>query len=133
MPFSWLLIFFGRQADKRTDGQTNLPIEAHIWLKIVFMDGNPFEAYQKSKIMWKLLPVLKLNSLVDSGKTRSKFDHSSRQSTWYIFILHFRTSFRTTEVDYRLAAAIAPRAKTPKITCLPERVIARGAIAAARL
>ena len=28
------------------------------------------------------------------------------------FILHFRTSFRTTEVDYRLAAAITPRAKT---------------------
>ena len=26
-------------------------------------------------------------------------------------VLHFRTSFRTTEVDYRLAAAIAPRAK----------------------
>ena len=35
--------------------------------------------------------------------TRSKFDHSSRQ----ILILHFRTSFRTTEVGYRLAAAIA--------------------------
>ena len=44
----------------------------------------------------RLLPVL----------TRSKFDHSSRQ----ILILHFRTSFRTTEADYRLAAAIAPRA-----------------------
>ena len=43
-------------------------------------------------------------------QTRSKFDLSSRQSTWDIFILHFCTSFRTTEVDYRLAAAIAPRA-----------------------
>ena len=39
-----------------------------------------------------------------------KQDHSLRQSTYDIFILHFRTSIRTTEVDYRLAAAIAPRA-----------------------
>ena len=44
--------------------------------------------------------------------TRSKYDHTSRQ----IFILHFRTSFRTTEVDYRLAAAIAPRAKMTGMT-----------------
>ena len=53
-------------------------------------------------------------------KTRSKFDHSLRQSTWDILILHFRTSFRTTEVDYRLAAAIAPRAKkslSPNFPC----------------
>ena len=75
------------------------------------------------KIFWMVnlhptIFTLKLKSI--SIKTRSKFDHSSRQIflfcwigfTYDIFILHFRTSFRTTEVDYRLAAAIAPRAKT---------------------
>ena len=93
--------FFGRQADKRTDGQTNLPIEAHIWLKIVFMDGNPFEAYQKSKIMWKLLPVLKLNSLVDSGKIILRRQSSSGSSAWQQhWSIHSTTPLRTNVASF---------------------------------
>ena len=87
--------------DRPTKGQTNLPIEAHIWLKIVFMDGNPFEAYQKSKIMWKLLPVLKLNSLVNSGKIilrrQSSSGSSARQQHWSI---HSTTPLRTNVASF---------------------------------